>query len=370
MAGFVVAADVLAGGPNPLVLPVGTTGVNMCRSAGTVRAYDTALTTTWKWRNKAPNQADGSGSFGRHGQRTTVVAALQSAAAGADLREGTLSFSLIAAPGYAEMFDEMVTLNSDRDETAFIVVDAPMRKNATEAVTWIGGTLATANGEDGLVGSNTYAAAYYPSVLTTDPVSGLDVVAPPSHSVLYTMAYSDNVSFPWFAPAGLTRGVVQNATNVGYLNSEDEFVALAVTQGHRDAMYTAKLNPIARFPSDGIVVFGQKTLHSGTSSLDRVNVARLTAYLRERFAVIGRPYLFEPNDASTRLNATATFDGFMSGILLQRGVYDYAVQCDSTNNTQARIDANELWIDIALEPTKSAEFIYIPIRLVNTGEIG
>jgi len=369
VAGFVVAANVLSGGPNPLVLPVGTTGVNMCRSAGTTREYNTALTTTWKWRNKAPNQADGSGSFGRHGQRAVVVAAMQSAAAGSELSEGTLSFSLIAAPGYAEMFDEMVTLNASRDETAFIIVDAPMRKNATEAVTWIGGTGGSANGEDALVGSNTYAAAYYPSVLTTDPVSGLNVVAPPSHSVLFTMAYSDNVSFPWFAPAGLTRGVVQNATNVGYLNSEDEFTPLAVTQGHRDAMYAAKLNPIARFPSDGIVVFGQKTLHSGTSSLDRVNVARLTAYLRERFAVIGRPYLFEPNDASTRLNAAATFDGFMSGILLQRGVYDYAVQCDTTNNTQARIDANELWIDIALEPTKSAEFIYIPIRLVNTGEL-
>ena len=369
VAGFVASADVLAGGPNPLVLPIGTTGVNMCRSAGTVREYDATLTTAWKWRNKASNQADGSGSFGRKAQRSVVVSALQSSAAETSLREGTVAFSLIASPNYAEMFDEMVTLNSDRDETAFIIVDSPMRKNATEAVTWIGGTLATTNGEDGLVGANTYAAAYYPSVYTTDPTTGKNVVAPASHSVLYTMAYSDNVSFPWFAPAGLTRGVVQNASNVGYLNSESEFVALALTQGSRDAMYTAKLNPIARFPTEGIVVFGQKTLHSGASSLDRVNVARLTAYLRERFAVIGRPYLFEPNDESTRKNAAATYEGFMEGILAQRGVYDYAVQCDTTNNTTARIDANELWIDIALEPTKSAEFIYIPIRLVNTGEL-
>ena len=131
-----------------------------------------------------------------------------------------------------------------------------------------------------------------------------------------------------------------------------------------------KLNPITRFAADGIIVFGQKTLHAGASALDRVNVARLTAYLRERFAVIGRPYLFEPNDINTRANAKATFDGFMGNILAQRGVYDFAVVCDETNNTPARIDRNELYIDVAIEPTKAAEFIYIPVRIVNTGELG
>ena len=85
------------------------------------------------------------------------------------------------------------------------------------------------------------------------------------------------MSFQWFAPAGLTRGVVQNATSVGYLNNEDEFVKLSLTQGSRDAMYEQKMNPIATFPTDGVFVFGQKSLHSGASALDRVNVARLTA---------------------------------------------------------------------------------------------
>jgi hypothetical protein len=367
---YIAAASVLTNGPNPLVYPVGMTAINMCRSAGTVRQYDSSLGTTWKWRNFASNQADGSGSFLRKAQRQVVVAAMQAAASGTELREDTVQFRIIAAPGYPEMFDEMVTLNSDRNETAFIIVDAPFRKNSTEILTWIDGTDATENGEDGLVGRNTYAAAYYPSVLTTDPVSGNSVVAPASHSVLYTYAYSDNVSFQWFAPAGLTRGVVQNATNVGYLNSEDEFVPIALTQGTRDAMYEKKLNPIARFPAEGIVVFGQKSLHTAASALDRVNVARLTAYLRERFAVIGRPYLFEPNDVNTRTNAKATFDGFMANIMAQRGVYDFAVVCDETNNTPARIDRNELYIDIAIEPTKAAEFIYIPIRIVNTGELG
>ena len=362
-------ATLLAGAPDPLTHPVGMTGINMCRSGGTVREYNSALTTTWKWRNKAGNQADGSGSFGRIAQRKVVVTAMQASAGVSDLQQDTVQFRLLAAPGYPELYDEMVSLNSNRDETAFIIVDAPFRLNPTEAVSWIQGTGATTNGENGLVTKNTYSAVYYPHALTTNPVTGDNVVAPASHIALYTYAYSDNVSFQWFAPAGLTRGVVQNASNVGYLNSEDEFVSLAVTQGQRDAMYDKKLNPIAKFPTEGVVVFGQKSLHASASALDRVNVARLTAYLRERFAVISRPFLFEPNDASTRANAKQVFDGFLANILQQRGIYDFAVVCDTTNNTPARIDANEFYIDVAIEPTKSAEFIYIPIRIVNTGEL-
>jgi hypothetical protein len=362
-------ATLLAGAPNPLLHPVGTTGINMCRSGGTVRMYNSSLSTGWKWRNHAPAQPDGSGSFGRHAQRAVVVAAMQSSASASDLRSETVAFSLIAAPGYPEMTDEMVALNSDRNETGFVIIDAPFRKTPTEAVTWVQGSGASANGEAGLVTKNTYSAVYYPHALTTNPATGDNVVAPASHMALYTYAYSDNVSFQWFAPAGLTRGVVQNASGVGYLDAESEFVGVSLTQGNRDTMYANKLNPIARFPAEGVVVFGQKTLHASASALDRVNVARLTAYLRERFAVIARPFLFEPNDASTRTNAKATFDGFMAGVLQTRGVTDFAVVCDETNNTPARIDANEFWIDVAIEPTKSAEFIYIPIRIVNTGEV-
>ena len=369
VASFVIAADVLAGGANPLIYPVGTTAINMCRSGNTVREYDATLTTTWKWRNKASNQADGSGSFGRLAQRKVVTVAMQAAAGVSELREDTVAFRLIAAPAYPELYDEMITLNSDKDETAFIIVDAPFRLNNTQAITWIQGTDATENGEKGLTSKNTYSAAYYPHALTTNPATGDSVVAPASHIALYTYAYSDNASYQWFAPAGMTRGVVQNAANVGYLNSENEFVKLALTQGSRDLMYTNKLNPIARFPAEGVVVFGQKSLHSGASALDRVNVARLTAYLRERFAVISRPFLFEPNDKSTRDNAKAVFEGFLSNIMQQRGVYDFAVVCDTTNNTTARIDANEFYVDVAIEPTKSAEFIYIPIRIVNTGDL-
>jgi hypothetical protein len=369
VGGLVAAADVLAGGPNPLVHPVGTTGINMCRSGGTVRVYNAGLTSDWKWRNHAGNQANGAGSFGAAAQRKVIVAAMQSSALASELREETLAFRLIAAPGYPEMFDEMVTLNTDRGDKAFVIVDSPMHVAPANIVNWVQGTDAVENGVDGLVGRSKYAAAYYPSVLTTDPTTGASVVAPASHTALYTYAYNDAVSYQWFSPAGLTRGVVQNASNVGYVNQEGDFVPVALTQGQRDAMYDNNLNPIARFPTEGIVVFGQKTLASIDSAMDRVNVSRLVAYLNERFEVIARPFLFEPNDTGTRANAKGAFDGFMASILSQRGVYDFAVVCDETNNTPERIDRNELWIDVAIEPTKGAEFIYIPVRILNTGEL-
>ena len=355
----------IAGAPNAAVYPAGMLVVNMAQSKNTVRAWNGTA-----WRNGSGNHADGSGRFGRYAQRGVIATAMQSAITGTDLRDPQYKYSLIASPNYPELVDEMVTLNSDRGETAFIVIDSPMRKNPTDVITWVNNSnSASENGEDGLVTKNTYSAVYYPAGQTTEPLNGATVTVPPSHMALYTIAYNDNISFQWFAPAGTTRGVVQNASAVGHLTTEGEFKAISLTQGQRDAMYTAKLNPITTFPGQGTIVFGQKTLHPSTSSLDRVNVARLVAYLRERFDEIARPFLFEINDAQTRARAKVVFERFLADILSRRGLNDFAVVCDETNNTPARIDRNEFYVDVAIEPAKAAEFIYVPIRLVNTGTL-
>jgi phage tail sheath protein FI len=262
----------------------------------------------------------------------------------------------------------LVTLNSDRGETGFIIIDTPMRKSPTEATNWVLGVGAAENGDDGLVTKNTYSAVYYPSGRSTTP-DGATVTVPASHMVLYTYAYNDNISYPWFAPAGLTRGVIQNGSAVGYITDEEEFKAISLSQGQRDAAYLNKLNPIANFPREGVVIFGQKSLHPTSSALDRVNVARLVAYLRERFDEISRPLLFEQNDKLTRDRAVQLFNSFLSDLLSKRALTDFAVVCDSSNNTPIRIDRNELYIDVAIAPTKSVEFIYIPIRIVNTGAL-
>jgi phage tail sheath protein FI len=375
VSGAVTAANLLDSAPNPLLYPTDMLAVNMARSSGTVRVWTEGMPvnsgagTVDGWINAAGNNADGSGVFGRLAQRKVVTVAMQAAISGnEDLRDPNRNFTLLCAPNYPEITDELVTLNSDRGETGFIIIDTPMRLNPTEAVAWIQGVGATENGEDGLVTKNTYSAVYYPAGRSTTP-AGNTVTVPASHMVLYTYAYNDNISYPWFAPAGLTRGIVQNGSAVGYITSEEEFKAVSLSQGQRDAAYLNKLNPIANFPLEGVVVYGQKTLHPVSSALDRVNVARLVAYLRERFDEIARPLLFEQNDKLTRDRARQLYESFLSDLLTKRALTDFAVVCDESNNTPIRIDRNELYIDVAIAPTKAVEFIYIPIRIVNTGAL-
>jgi len=355
--------------PPAVLYPAGILAINMCASTNTVRIYKPEVAGTLKWRNAAPNHADGSGSFGRYAQRKVIATRMQAAIVGnTELEDQTRPFTLLCAPNYPELTGELNNLNANRGETGFVVIDTPMRKAPNEVVTWVNGNNAVEDGEDGLISKNRFSAVYYPAVRTTTP-TGDTVTVPPSHAVLYQFAYSDNISYPWFAAAGLTRGIVQNASGGGYITTEGEFRSAPLNQGQRDSLYINKVNPIATFPSEGLVVFGNKTLNPITSSLDRVNVARLVSYLRERFEIIGRPFLFEPNDKSTRDRTKAVYENFLLDILSKRGITDFAIVCDESNNTPSRIDRNELWVDIAIVPTKSVEFIYIPLRLVNTGEI-
>jgi hypothetical protein len=356
------------GGIAAALYPIDMILVNMPGTGRVVRKRDNTLPAGEEWPTESGNNVDGSGTFGRYAQRKVVVQGLQAAASGSTLREETVAVTLLAAPGYPELADELSTLNTDRKETAFVLVDSPFRKSPDEAVTWITNTTAAENGEDGLNTKNSSMAVYYPNALSTN-TDGTTVMVPASHMTLRALAHSDAVSYPWFAPAGLTRGRVDNATGVGYLNAEGDFTPVALTNGQRDVMYNAYMNPIANFPDSGITLWGQKTLHGTSTALDRINVSRLVAYLRERFEVVARPFIFEQNDETTRANITHVFDSFMTDIMSKRGVYDFAVVCDGTNNTPARIDRNELYVDVAIEPTKSAEFIYIPIRIVATGTL-
>jgi hypothetical protein len=266
----------------------------------------------------------------------------------------------------------MVALNEDRSNTAFVVGDTPMRLAGTGAdiISW-----ATNNSgagyitNDGLTISDPYAGVFYPSCQTND-LSGSAVVQPPSHMMVRTIIRNDEVAFPWLAPAGTRRGVVDNADAIGYINSQTgEFVTIGVNQGLRDVLYENRINPITFVPGVGITNFGNKTIAGAPSSLDRINVARLVAFIRSRLDSIGKQYLFEPNDQITRDEIKNAINGLMIDLVAKRGIYDFLVVCDDSNNTPARIDANELWVDIAIEPVKAVEFIYIPLRLKNTGEI-
>jgi len=326
-----------------------------------------------RWVTESANQEDGSGSFGRHAQRKVVVQGLQAGMnSNQEIRDDeSRIFNVMATPGYPELIGEMISLNFDRGLSAFILGDVPARlsSDATTLNEWGQNTkLAVEDNDDGLVSRDEYLGIFYPWGFTSDN-AGNNVVVPPSHMMLRTIALSDQVSYPWFAPAGTRRGGITNASATGFVNAEGEFTSVALNEGQRDTLYSVNVNPITFINGAGLVNYGQKTRARAASSLDRINVARLVIYLRSQLNKLAKPYIFEPNDKITRDQIKQAAESLCLELVGARALYDFLVVCDNSNNTPARIDRNELYLDIAIEPVKAVEFVYIPLRLKNTGEI-
>jgi phage tail sheath protein FI len=270
---------------------------------------------------------------------------------------------LIVAPGYPEVVDELVALSNTVNDEAFVIADVPVTKTPEQAATW-------AMSSERVSSPN--VAYYYPWGLASN-LDGRAVTIAPSGIALRTYAYSDENSYLWLAPAGVTRGSVTGVGSVGYvsgtLGTPTTFIETNLNQGQRDNLYEffKNINPIVFFPGRGLIVWGQKTSYGAASALDRVNVMRLLMYIKREMRKGAFPFLFEPNDKLTRDNLKAAADGFLSDILAKRGLYDFVTLCDESNNTPDRIDRNELYLDIALKPMKSVEFIYVPIRVLSTG---
>ena len=376
--------------PDPALYPRGMVLFNLRRSGFNVKRFkrnyidltadngrmgDVSMELYYphRWVTESGNQADGSGSFGRHAQRKVVIQALQALVnSNQDIRDTEVrGFNLMACPGYPELIGEMVSLNYDRGLTTFVVGDTPPRltPDATTINDWGNNVALSLQDDDrGLVSFDEYLGVFYPWGFTSDN-AGRDVAVPPSHMICRMIALSDQVSYPWFAPAGTRRGGITNATAVGYVTSEGEFQSVALNEGQRDTLYNVKVNPITFFTGAGLVNFGQKTRARNASALDRINVARLVIYLRSQLNKLAKPYIFEPNDKITRDEIKQQVESLLLELVGQRALYDFLVVCDESNNTPNRIDRNELYVDIAIEPVKAVEFIYIPVRLKNTGEI-
>ena len=349
---------------------VDTTGLNLRFDDGTELMTDYY---PHRWVSEAANQENGAGTFGHKAQRKVVVQKLQALVnSNQQIRdEESRIFNLMATPGYPELIGEMISLNYDRGLTAFIVGDTPPRltPDATTLSNWGFNTAgALEDNDDGLVSFDEYMGVFYPWGYTSDNI-GNNIAVPPSHMMLRTIALSDQVSYPWFAPAGTRRGGITNATAVGYITSEGEFQSVALNTGQRDTLQSVKVNPLTFITGTGLVNYGQLTRARNASALDRINVARLVIYLRRQFAQLAKPYVFEPNDKITRDEIKGAAESLLLELVGQRALYDYIVVCDTSNNTPARIDRNELYLDVAIEPVKAVEFIYIPLRLKNTGEI-
>jgi len=374
--------------PSPALYPSGMLLFNTRRSGYNVKQFrtnyfngtsfpdETLPTYTDTWVTVSGNQANGSPYMGRKAQRSMVVQSLNMAiATNTAIRDEDNFFNLLATPNYPELQPGMIALNNDRGQTGYIIGDTPMRlpddANAIEA--WSNNKNGSdVTGEEGLVSQqrNTYMGLFYPSGLATD-LQGNQVAVPPSYMMLRTFLRNDNIAYPWLAAAGTRRGTIDNALAIGYVDgTTGEFMPIKTRLGIRDVLYINFINPLVFFTGVGLLNYGNKTSFNSSSALDRTNVARLIAYIRRQLTLAARPFVFEPNDALTRNQIAGVVQSLMVDLVAKRGLYDYLVVCDESNNTPARIDRNELWIDVAVEPVKAAEFIYIPVRIMNTGTIG
>jgi len=205
--------------------------------------------------------------------------------------------------------------------------------------------------------NTSYAATYWPWLRTVDPSTGQQVWVPASTMMPGVYAFNDNIANPWNAPAGVNRGVISTATQAErYL-----------TQGNRDTLYEGNINPIATFPNVGVTVFGQKTLQKKASALDRVNVRRLLIELKNYITQIADTLVFEQNTVATRNNFLTQVNPYLNSIQQQDGLFAFRVVMDETNNTATVIDNNQLVGAIYLQPTKTAEFIYLTFNVTPTG---
>ena len=272
-----------------------------------------------------------------------------------------------------------INLLGNRDEFRYNVITAPglVLANGTSGAGW---TLIQSNCENrgdaifvgDLVNYNSsltqvtngaanvdssYVATYWPWLQIIDPDSRELVWVPASTLIPGVYAYNDRAGEPWFAPAGINRG------GLGVVNQAER----KLTNTNRDALYTGKVNPIATFPGQGIVVFGQKTLQTKASALDRVNVRRLLITLKNYISQIADTLVFEQNTAATRNTFLSQVNPYLESVQQRQGLYAFKVVMDNSNNTPDVIDRNELIGAVYLQPTKTAEFIYLDFNILPTG---
>lgn len=205
--------------------------------------------------------------------------------------------------------------------------------------------------------NTSYAASYWPWVQTVDPDSAQLVWVPASVMVGGVYAYNDSVSEPWFAPAGINRGGLNSV-----VRAEKK-----LSQSQRDTLYQNKVNPLATFPGTGVVVYGQKTLQTQASALDRVNVRRLLIALKSYISQVAQNLVFEQNTIATRTSFLNQVNPYLESVQQRQGLYAFKVVMDDSNNTPDVIDRNQLVGQIYLQPTKTAEFIYLDFNILPTG---
>ena len=259
-------------------------------------------------------------------------------------------YNLITAPGlfhsgHSSVLNTLISTAESRADNIVVVDLEAYASTPTAAVQ-------TATALD-----TSYAAAYWPWCQVTDPDTGQLVWVPASTLIPGVYAKNDKTAEAWFAPAGINRGGLSTVVQA----------ERKLTQANRDALYTGKVNPIATFPGRGVVVFGQKTLQRQASALDRVNVRRLLIALKNYISQVSDNLVFEQNTSATRNVFLSQVNPYLESVQQRQGLYAFKVVMDSSNNGADVIDKNELKGAIYIQPTKTAEFIYLDFNILPTG---
>jgi len=259
-------------------------------------------------------------------------------------------YNLISAPGlyqadYSSVLNTLVANTENRGDN-IVILDLEGYDSSITAVSQ------TAASKD-----TSYAASYWPWCMVTDPDSGQRVWVPASTLIPGVYASNDRTAEAWFAPAGINRG------GLGVVVQAER----KLTQNNRDTLYQNKVNPIATFPGRGVVVFGQKTLQTQASALDRVNVRRLLIALKNYISQVADNLVFEQNSAATRNIFLAQTNPYLESVQQRQGLYAFKVVMNESNNGPDVVDRNELRGAIYVQPTKTAEFIYLDFNILPTG---
>ena len=209
---------------------------------------------------------------------------------------------------------------------------------------------------------SSYGCTFYPWVQTSD-ASGRLLWIPPSVAMLGVLASSERASDIWFAPAGFNRGgLSEGAAGIPVTAVTERLISK-----DRDVLYEARINPIASFPSSGIVVFGQKTLQERPSALDRINVRRLVIYLKKQISILSTQILFEQNVQATWTRFKGLVEPFLANVLTGFGITDYRLILDESTTTPDLIDQNVMYAKIMIKPARAIEYIAIDFVIASTG---
>ena len=259
-------------------------------------------------------------------------------------------FNILTTPGltndlHTSTISSIITNTQNRGDNLYIVDLTDYNSTVTDAIS-------QAQTRD-----NSYAATYWPWCNMIDPATGKYIWVPASTLIPGVYANNDKIAAPWFAPAGINRGGLNNVTRAQF----------KLTQAQKDELYSNNVNPLATMPKVGVAVYGQKTLQKGSSALDRVNVRRLLIELKGYIGQLADNIVFEQNTERTRSLFLSRVNPYLENIQQKQGLYAFRIVMDDTNNGPDVIDRNQLVGQIYIQPTKTAEFISLDFVVLPTG---